>query len=260
MWPFKRKHLLDADTAAWHLENFEWLVRCWAPGGSFAASRLVLPQAAFFPVQGETGHALAELLLRHVQDHAHMADWPMVLQPGPDGIKRGYSLAEVAPTREVLGTFSFDETGARVLTYAPHLLADPPSLIATLAHEVAHALLHSAPHERVCEPDEEEFLTDLTAVYLGFGVFMANNVFSFGQFRADGIGTQGWSSERRGYLPEADLVFALALFIALKQIDPAPARAALKPHLAGQLDHALKDLKDYEPQIERIRALEHAAI
>src|SRR5205085_12416082 len=50
------------------------------------------------------------------------------------------------------------------------LLAHPGRLIATFAHELAHYLLATAPTSPPCEDDEHEFLTDLTAAYLGFGV------------------------------------------------------------------------------------------
>jgi hypothetical protein len=53
---------------------------------------------------------------------------------------------------------------------------------------------------------------------------------------------QGWRIERSGYLPEADLIFALALFLQVKSLDPAPALACLKPHLATMLKRALSDL------------------
>ena len=60
MWPFKRRPLIDPETADWHLENFEGLVRCYAENESLADANLLLPKPGFFPNDGERGHALAE--------------------------------------------------------------------------------------------------------------------------------------------------------------------------------------------------------
>jgi hypothetical protein len=64
---------------------------------------------------------------------------------------------------------------------------------------------------------------------------------------------QGWRYGRSGYLPEQDLVFATALFIAAKELDPHPAYQSLKPHLAKLLKRALRDLTIDRRFIEQIR-------
>jgi len=150
-----------------------------------------------------------------------------------------------------VGTFSVSEDTVRI-TYEPTLLADPECLIATFAHELAHYLLATAPSAPPCAEDEHEYLTDLTAVHLGFGVFMANSVFDFQQF-GDSV-MQGWHSKRTGYLPEQDMVFATALFIAAKELDPAPGYQCLKPHLGKMLRRALRDLAADKRLVEQIRS------
>lgn len=95
-------------------------------------------------------------------------------------------------------------------------------------------------------------MIDLTAVYLGFGVFLANSRFDFSVLR-DGQ-MEGWRMSHSGYLPEADLIFALALFIKGHDLDAAPARACLKPHLAKMLGRALRDIHDDDPALTAIRS------
>jgi hypothetical protein len=86
--------------------------------------------------------------------------------------------------------------------------------------------------------DETEFLTDLTSVYLGFGVFLANVRFRFEALQS---GTRhGWRIGHSGYLPEADLIFALALFLRANSLTPDLALVCLKPHLATMLRRALR--------------------
>jgi hypothetical protein len=61
-----------------------------------------------------------------------------------------------------------------------------------------------------------------------------------------------------GYLPEVDLIFALALFLQAKSLNPDLALACLKPHLAAMLRRALRDLADRRaltaPVVEAMRA------
>ena len=100
-------------------------------------------------------------------------------------------------------------------------------------------MIHSIDAELPCEEDEEEFLTDLCACYMGFGVFLANTRFGFSQFRDDSEGSQGWQSQRSGYLPEDDLIFDTAVFIALKALTTEDALPYLKPHLGDKLKRAM---------------------
>jgi len=52
MWPFKRKPIVDAETAAWHADNFAWLIRQFG-NRAFAETELVLPKPGFFRFDGE---------------------------------------------------------------------------------------------------------------------------------------------------------------------------------------------------------------
>lgn len=257
MWPFKRRPLLDRDTADWHLENFEWLVRCYADSKSLASSKLVLPKPGFFPNDGEKGHALALRLFDQVKDYAQIGNWPVDLVQGDEIIEGGRSLASpIRSSTASLGMFIADGSNRVEIAYSASLLSDPQSLIATLAHELGHYIISLAPIPPVCAEDEIEFLTDLAAIYMGFGVFLANSAFKFEQWRDDAIGTQGWQSRRHGYLPEPDLIFGTAIFLRVKGLDPTEAEGSLKPHLAKQLRQALRDLDEREPEISGIRALE----
>jgi hypothetical protein len=95
MWPFKRKPIIDPDTAEWHADNFAWLVATFGGNGAFANSTLVLPKAGFFLSQGEEGHAKALRLLERVKQYCGMDDWPVELVPdhNPAAIQSSLSLA-----------------------------------------------------------------------------------------------------------------------------------------------------------------------
>lgn len=250
MWPFKARPVVDADTAAWHVENFEWLARQFAGGGAFARTPLVLPKRAFFPTDGEQGHALAEQIFACVKYHCGMGDWRVDLIADDNALARDLppSLAFNGRSRYALGTFSAAGNAARI-TYVPALLRRPEQLIATFAHELAHYLLATAGEPPVCAPDEMECLTDLTAVFMGFGVFLANARFQHETYN-DGA-MHGWRIGHSGYLPESDLIFALALFLQTREIGSDEAGDCLKPHLASLLRRAMRDVAPND--IDRIR-------
>lgn len=253
MWPFKPKPLVDAATAAWHVENFAWLLRQFGGGDAFNATKLVLPKPGFFPTNGEQGHALAQLIFAHVKTYCGMPDWDVALVADDNPLSRPapLTLDMVAPKRHALGTF--DVHGDRVqISYVPALLRRPDRLIATFAHELGHYLLVTARERPVCADDEVECLTDLSAVFMGFGVFLANTRFSF-ETMSDGV-MHGWRMGSAGYLPEADLIFALALFLRTKQLDSAEATGCLKPHLAKQLRRAMTALPDNHADVVHLRA------
>jgi hypothetical protein len=240
MWPFSRKPIVDDETAAWHVENFAWLIKRFGGADGLAHAKLILPRPGFFMSDGEAGHAFAQRIFKQTKTYCGMSDWDvdLVADDNPLAEDAAPSLVAVAAQTHALGTFGV--AGNRiVISYVPALLKRPDNLIATFAHELAHYLLATAASEPPCEADEREFLTDLAAVYLGFGVFLANARFQHEAY-VDGP-LQGWRIGRSGYLPEADLIFALALFLHVKRLEPGQASACLKPHLATMLKRAVAD-------------------
>jgi hypothetical protein len=85
-------------------------------------------------------------------------------------------------------------------------LSEPESLVATLAHEIAHIKLLG--ENRIEE--NNEYLTDLTTVIFGLGIFTANSAFQ----TYKGIDYYGWKSQ--GYLTQMQWGYSLALFTRLR--------------------------------------------
>lgn len=110
-------------------------------------------------------------------------------------------------------------------------LDDAESVAGVLAHEVAHAWRehHAA---RVNDRAVEEELTDLTTIYLGFGVLTTNNTL---RHRSRGVMRGGavyheWSRSQAGYLPPQAMSFLLAAQCIARGMS-ASDRRALKRHL-----------------------------
>ena len=255
MWPFRPRSIVDADAEAWLTDNFCWLLQQF---GWPAEMSLILPKPGFFISNGETGHALAVQLFEQVKNYCGMSAWDvdLVVDNNPLAESAHVYAARIASQRHAAGTFWRSETQVQI-SYVPELLQRPDRFIATMAHELAHCLLTTATEAPLCTDEEMELLTDLTAIYMGFGVFLANRSFDWG------------AMGRSGYLTERDIIFALALFLRAKNlmdknlmdkspIDKSvvakPAIASLKPHLAGQLRKALRHLADDAPAIMQIRS------
>lgn len=98
-----------------------------------------------------------------------------------------------------------------VIRINENLLNEPIALIATMAHELAHEILLG--ENRIKENDE--YLTDLVAIFYGYGIFLGNSKFSF-DASSDGL-TSSWNMSNKGYLPEQIIAYATAKLSMLRK-------------------------------------------
>ena len=100
-----------------------------------------------------------------------------------------------------------------VISLESSQLSNPMTLVATVAHELGHVRLlgEGRIHGGF---EDHELLTDLLTVFFGLGVFTANSAFSFRQWSDNS--SQGWRTERKGYLTEEMFGYALALFALMR--------------------------------------------
>ena len=129
---------------------------------------------------------------------AGMADWPCELRAGRGDrpIDAGNAhLLKHEGGGAPCGTFQVGEgVGGRygIITYNPGMAGDPAGLAATFAHEFGHYLMATAAAPPPGGWDLHELHTDLAAVYLGFGIFMANSAKQFSHFSTES--GAGWRS------------------------------------------------------------------
>jgi len=182
-----------------------------------------------------------------------LAEWPckLIAQPERGGLSVNPVTALKVRRGGPAGTY-LRQGNAVEISYDPKLAADPWALVATLAHELAHYFLDDYRKMPPGGAAGFEPSTDLCVVYLGFGLFAANTAFRFQQMQD--FQSQGWSYSRHGYLKEREWTFALAVFLNLREIDPAPAVAHLKPHLASQLKRSLRYLNANPSIVSKIAA------
>ena len=97
-------------------------------------------------------------------------------------------------------------------------LRDERALIGTLGHEVAHAY---RTHHGLVVPsrDTEEQLTDLTTIYLGFGVFTLESSYQFktGHYSVEGQRLL-YERQARGYLLPGQLAYLLGAQLAARGV------------------------------------------
>jgi hypothetical protein len=240
---------IDQDELDFQLATFQWLGREFGP----PAEALVLPTPDRFPPSPNDGHDRVADLFGHVKAAAGMADWPCQLEAGdaerPAQVGNALLLRhEDAPPP--CGTFRVDQAGGGskvVISYNPSLASDPTALIATFAHELGHYLLSTAASDPPGGWELHELHTDLAAVYLGFGIFLANSARNFGQFQS--AGEMGWQSRSQGYLSEGALVAALAVVERLAGRDPLAAAPYLKDYLEKDLRRSAKALAKARPDM-----------
>ncbi|WP_288129833.1 hypothetical protein [Microbulbifer sp.] len=239
---FKSKPVLSEEDTEFQIATYKWLLKNFGGDDFYHHARLVLPTREYFPSKVESPEQAASETFLAVKKYAGMEDWPCRLQAQDDDIN-----TRVSPTLTIqnapqnpLGTFSVEEGEEVVITYNPAVVKNPTQLVATLAHELAHYLTATSAEDPPGGWENWEFVTDVAATFLGFGVFMANAAFSFQQFAE--VDSQGWQYSRSGYLSEAENLYSLAIFLVLKKIPFEVAASHLKPSLRKTLKASVKEV------------------
>ncbi|MGZ8311901.1 MAG: hypothetical protein ACXWUP_05110 [Allosphingosinicella sp.] len=252
---------IEEDELEFQLATFKWLIREFDP---VEQSALVLPTPEYFPSVAKQGWAPAEALFEDVRRAADMADWPCRLEPG-DGdrpIDGGSDhLIRTVDGAAPCGTFRVEQEpgGHRaVISYNPDMERDQTGLVATFAHELAHYLLATNEKPGPGGWELHELHADLAAVYLGFGIFLANSARTYEVFH--GSRGSGWRSQLQGYLSEGALVTATIIFQRLAGRDPLAAAPFLEEHLRVDLRRAARALAKRYPDIDAaVEAVDLAA-
>jgi len=243
---FKQKHI-DEDFFEWSAALSNWIIENFDGLGQIKKTPLILPTAQFFPQTDLKDHAYAEYITQQITKHADMNDhkeWPyhLVAQskraPGfVDGI--AMKTIESLP----LGTFATQNDAVAEITYDPELIHNPQALIATLSHEFAHFLMQTAKTPPPGGWEEEEPCTDGLAIFMGFGIFIANTSSYFSS------NSEGWEYGHSGYLCEGEILHVLSSFLLISGHPIEDACTHLKPHLAKRLTKIYQQAKEREPFI-----------
>ncbi|HEV3263723.1 MAG TPA: hypothetical protein VG013_43210 [Gemmataceae bacterium] len=164
----------DPAAKRWVEDRLRWLARQF--GLQMLLERpVILPTAEFFPDAWDGSTDAVRLLFRRVCKYMDVEPGALALEFFND--RTSQSLHALDPS---LGMAAATWSGGGgpwqrgVIRLERGTLDRPSDLVGTMAHELAHQRLLG---ERRIESGsfDNELLTDLTAVFHGFGIFLANN-------------------------------------------------------------------------------------
>ncbi|MEO9876391.1 MAG: hypothetical protein ABJM26_15600 [Anderseniella sp.] len=242
---WKTKSPLQPNDEDWQLACWRWLFENFNDTHPITETPLIQPNGTYFPSTNLTGHTKAQYIFELVTRHMRVPAEGFKLVPQQETVdpRVGNLLIVQNAPASPAGTFQLQANNELTITYDPAGLDRPVQFIATLAHEVSHALLFTTRETPPGGDDCEEFATDLAVTYFGFGLFGANSAFEFRQFSDMGSGMQGWETRRLGYLTEAEWSFSLAVFLLISGRDETETLNLLKPGPAAYLKKSFKYLR-----------------
>ena len=186
---------VDDATRGWVVDRYAWLLARF--GRKTLRAPMVLPTPEFFPERFDGSQAPLESAMQRIATR---------LQVDPDTL-------HLELHDETLGFRSHFR-----ISVSSETARHPTSAVATLAHELCHALL-LGDHYLEGEEEDGEPLTDLATVFFGYGIFTANAHVQESTWQSGA--RSGWSTKRQGYLDYPTLGFALAYHAAQRK-EPAP--------------------------------------
>ncbi len=252
---FKPNPLLDEGTTQWLYDSFAWALANFDKNIFYQQTQLVTPTDEHFPDRSSDPQELAQRVLARMQAYARMQNWPLQLtQLPPEGV-------QIAPPRfEVVGSARSDSAQVKPLDGATHLpiffdltkAQSPDVLIVNIAQGLGYYLSQSASTK---PPGGEEYTAhaaDLLAIFMGFGLFYANNAFSVCKGSCGGCGS---SVQAFGVLSEDEATYAFALFCTLKDIPAKDAERHLKSTVRPFFKLAMKEIKNNPHELARLQAI-----
>ncbi len=236
MWPWPSKDCpLDAVTRQWVEHRWRWLIDEFG-GDLLLDSPNVLPTPEFFPERYDRDDDSVIVLGRRVCQYMCVsedmvdfefyseADRPMLVN------ERGQMIGGVA------GTFA---EGSRFTIRIERRQFDSPmELVGTLAHELSHARLLG---DNRIDPEvfDHELVTDLSVVFHGMGVFLANIP---RHWDSDTRRWPGTGQAAPTYMTAAMFGYALATR-SCQRMEPLPSwRKHLKPGVRAEFKQAYRFL------------------
>lgn len=162
---------VEPNAKRWIEERLQWLSDQFGPN-VFTRRAMILPLAEFFPDPYDGSDESIRTLLDRVCSYmdADPESVEMELFANPHDLwlvnEEGHYLSKTAGTYQA-------ESDKTIIRLDTAQIAEPMVLVGTMAHELAH--LRLLGEERISRGIfDNELLTDLTVVFHGLGVFLAN--------------------------------------------------------------------------------------
>jgi hypothetical protein len=210
---FTPKCPVDNDRKEWIEDSFMWFLDHFGED-AFKKSETILPSNKGFPERLFANERTVRTFLEVICGFMDVDYKTVNLKVfTPTGFEKFYPLASPNMMGSSPCGLYYHYAKKHQVAIEQSLLGSPPALVATIAHELAHAKLQSG---RAADEKKgtEELLTDLATIFFGMGIFTANSIFGVGHFAT--AQNQGWRATKDGYIDEATAGYALALFAYMK--------------------------------------------
>lgn len=252
------RRLVEKEIEDWIIESWRRLHGRLGPERSIVLASIALPKPGVFGAPADCDEATGSMIFETVKHLAGLESWPVELESfeslQPDQVSEYVFLSP--EQSQPAGLFTSGESNVPIIRYDIGQVRRPMDLVATFAHELAHYLLLATGLDTGEMGEEAELLTDLGAVYMGFGVFQANSAFEFSGHQ--GFTGTGWASRRQGYLSENSLLLATALFVRITGTDPDEVEPYLKDRLRKNWKKAIRQIDGRAADIDDIIATDEA--
>jgi len=219
----------------------ELIAACGAE--TFLRAPILEPTPRFLPDPWEGDFDSALLLLRRLMLYAGLDLAASVHVYDREDAANPHHIAWFAGIEDGLCQFGMDV----------RLPEEPEDLAAVFGHEVAHAWRE---RHGVVHPDrkKDEDLTDLTTVYLGFGILTANAADRYTQSGLqEGIYAVSTSRfSRVGYLSPQALSFLLAVQLVARGLSPSRCKAVERHLETNQAEYLARSLRHLRGRREEI--------
>lgn len=239
-----RQPLLDEVYAGWIFDVYAWALRNFDPIMFRDETLLVTPSNDHFPDRANTADEMANRIFDRVVAYAGMKHWPLRLLPPNNCVLPPAVEIPVVGGARGSRAMAVDRSPASLtLSYETGYLNDPEVMIAVFAHTLAHYLGMSATEPPPGGTENWPQVTEILAVFLGFGLMFANTALVLPRGGCCG----GPTVKRRAYVSQHDITYALAIFSALKGLPKKEVMAHLKKALRGHFKRALREIETKYP-------------
>ncbi|MBL1416227.1 MAG: hypothetical protein COB27_005055 [Moritella sp.] len=253
---FRSKPLIDDASCEWMFDTFEWALTHFDQQEFFQRSQLIQPTNDFFPGNIDSRHGMAETIFNHVVKYAGLSHWPLQLQAPQNFSSQPPALLDLSAIQRnssVSNTLpALIAPQPLAMTYNPQQASKPGDLASSYAHHLAQHIVAQSQQLPPGGADYFNASTEIVAVFMGFGVMMANSAYTF----RGGCGScYNAQANRQASLSEDNVVFALALFCRLKGISTGDATRNLKGYLRRDFKQALKQIEREPARLQQLLAL-----
>lgn len=237
-WSKKVKCPITEEDRQWVEEALGWLVNVFGKE-TLLQKQPILPTKEQFSKELNGVKEDAEYLLNFLLDVMDIKGKEINLSfyQNPKQIEFSEGLTTVRGDYDLsLGRYIEYDDGLIEILIEEELLKNPISLIATLGHELAHVKLLS---DKLIE-ENDEYLTDLTVIFFGLGIFNANT--SLTKLNTwSGVSHSGWQiSGGEGYVPYKVQAYAMAAISNYRQETSTDWSNYLEKEVKREFDKSLK--------------------